>query len=463
MTDLEHDVTRRFNDTARRIDVARPPLHRIVERVEQRRRRRAVARVAAGTASLALVVSGVALLSARDPGDVPAPVATPPPGSVLPTVPSTIGSAPSSTMPVPPVVTGGRAVEDRWSVLPDHGLAERSEHLLVATDAGVLMWGGYPPDVPTPDGAFYDLATSSWRPLPTAPLAVDGGDAVGVWTGTEVVVVNGGGGNVKAAAFDPASFTWRQLSDPPVDNAANAMTQITYVDGTVLLFVVIEDNGPAWNQTARLDDVTGDWATVPAAPVSPASGVKLIAAGSEAVVVGFERPADGCPTMVMAAYAPSTDSWRMIDNGPAGERVEAAAAVWTGSELFVGGGATCPDGVATGELSDDAFLLNPATGLWRETASAPTGFYSSYRYPDMWTGASVALVASDGAPLLYNPVSNTWHLGPSIDDLTFAPNQTPVVAIDGQIIVAGGLRSVGGEPSQDAFSEAYGYTIPEGF
>jgi hypothetical protein len=230
----------------------------------------------------------------------------------------------------------------------------------------------------------------------------------------------------------------------------------------VLLFVVIEDNGPAWNQTVRLDDVSGDWVTVPVAPVSPRSGVKLVAVGSEAVVVGFE---DGvtCPTMVIAAYAPSTDSWRMIDNGPAGERVEAAAAVWTGSELFVGGGAPCPDGVATGALLNDAFLLDPATGVWREAASAPIGFYSSYRYPDMWTGTSVALVAPGGAPLLYNPVSNTWHLGPSIDGLPFAPNQTPVVAIDGQIIVAGGLRSVGGEPSQDAFSDAYGYTIPEGF
>ena len=389
-------------------------------------------------------------------------MATPPPGSVLPTLPATIDSAPPSTVAVPPVVTDGQAVADRWSLLPDHGLAERAEHLLVATDAGVLMWGGYPPDVPTPDGAFYDVATASWRPLPAAPLALDRGDAVGVWTGTEVVVVNGVSGNVKAAAFDPVSFTWRQLFDPPVDNAANAATQIAYVDGTVLLFVVIEDNGPAWNQTVRLDDVTGDWATVPAAPMSPRSGIKLVAVGSEAVVVGFEDGAT-CPTLGIAAYAPSTDSWRMIDNGPAGARVEAAAAVWTGSELFVGGGATCPDGVATGALSNDAFLLDPATGLWREAASAPTGFYSPYRYPDMWTGTSVALVAPDGAPLLYNPVSNTWHLGPSIDDLPFAPNQTPVVAIDGQIIVAGGLRSVGGEPSQDAFSEAYGYTMPEGF
>ena len=462
MNDLEHEVSRRFTDTARRIDVDRPPLHRIVERVEQRRRRRAVARVAAGTALLALVVSGVALLSARDPGEVPAPVATPPPGSVLPTLPATIASAPPSTVAVPPVVTDGPAVADRWSLLPDRGLAERAEHLLVATDTGVLMWGGHPPDVPTPDGAFYDVATASWRPLPAAPLALDRGDAVGVWTGTEVVVVNGVSGNVKAAAFDPVSFTWRQLSNPPVDNAANASTQIAFVDGTVLLFVVIEDNGPAWNQTVRLDDVSGDWVTVPAAPVSPRSGVKLIAVGSEAVVVGFE---DGvtCPTLVIAAYAPSTDSWRMIDNGPAGERVEAAAAAWTGSELFVGGGATCPDGVATGALLNDAFLLDPATGLWREAASAPIGFYSSYRYSGMWTGTSVALIGPDGSPLLYNPVSNTWHLGPPIDGLPFAPNQTPVVAIDGRIIVAGGLRSIGGEPSQDAFSEAYGYTIPEGF
>jgi len=120
--------------------------------------------------------------------------------------------------------------------------------------------------------------------------------------------------------------------------------------------------------------------------------------------------------------------------------------VWTGSELFLGGGGSCANGVASAEFENHAYLLNPTTGVWRTASSAPDGFYSSYRYPDSWTGNAVATITPSGRPLLYKPETDLWHLGPPIDaENAIAPNQTPTVFFDNRIVVSGGRLTQNGE------------------
>jgi hypothetical protein len=459
MNDLEEQVTQRFSVSARALDITPPPPGIIVERVARRRRRRLAARGAAGVTTAILMVGGLVLITTRGDGS-----------------PSTSGSEPqpsdtTSSQPPPRSITGTTlditnptAAADQWSRLPDNDLTARSEHLVVATDTGLFVWGGDDGQSNLTDGAYYEDTIRTWRTLPPAPIATDRGDALGVWTGTEIVVINGISGKVKSAAFNPTTFTWRTLSDPPVDNAANATSQAVLVDGSVLLFSILEDGTAAHDQVARRDDLqSGQWTVVPSPPVALGSGVAVVAAGSEAIVVGQSNSPNGCSVLHILAYSPSANSWRELPAGPVANRADPVT-VWTGSELFVGGGGSCDNGVAATDFKDQASLLDPTTGVWRTAPPAPVGFYGSYRYPDIWTGTSIATIAPNGAPLLYNPTTDTWHLGPKINGThPIAPNQTPIVAINNTIVVSGGRITQAGELCCDPFRGTYSYTIPDGF
>lgn len=378
-------------------------------------------------------------------------------------------TSPPDSVPVPLVgtavldVTNTSPVAGQWSILPSNDLGARFQHLSVATANGIFVWGGYRDDSLT-DGAYYDTQTSAWQALPPAPLAGDRGDALGVWTGTEVVVINGVSGIVKSAAFNPAMFTWRALSDPEIDNAANGSSQAAYVDGTVVLFSVFEDGGQPLNQVVRLDVASGTWTVVSSPPVLLRSNVEVIAVDDEVVVIGQSEEINACGVLHILVYNPATNNWRELSAGPV-EQQSDMVTVWTGSELFFGGGAICENGVANGDPRTNVDLLNPVTGEWRTATPAPTGFYGTWRYPDTWTGRSVATLTLDSSILLYNPTIDSWHVSPRIDEAhaALAGNNTPLVAIERTVVVAnGGLVTPGGLCC-DAIIGAYAYTIPDGF
>jgi len=357
-------------------------------------------------------------------------------------------------------ITPGQTVpagSEGWMTLPDAPIAKRAQGLVVSTGDGVFVWGGYD-DRNKSDGAYLDMTTSTWRKLPSAPLAGDRGDAVGVWTGHEVVVLNGING-VRAAAFDPAAFTWRELPAPPLANAANAMNRAFFVDGAVIVIgVASESDGVAPSQVARLDLATAQWTVGANPPLQFGSFFQATAAGDEIVVVG-QRPnmKDACGSIILA-YRPSANTWREIAAGPAADRL-GPMVVWTGSELFVGGGRVCPQFAVPSTTAD---LLNLATGQWRRAPDAPIGFESSMRYADLWTGTAVATINSDGTPLLFDPATNQWHVGiPSVNG-GLSSESTPLAWAGGSIVVWSGDR---GESKGccNPITGGEAYTPPPGF
>lgn len=416
--------------------------------------------VVLGAAAGLLILAGIGALLVLAPRDdsPTGPAQTPPVQSALPEdVPVAQGP------PVTLGVSNSTAAADTWSRLADNQLEGRSEHLVVATDGGLFVWGGFAGSEPLANGAFHDFGTGQWRLVPNAPLAGDG-DAIGVWTGSEVVVINGSSGDVKSAAFNPTTFTWRELSDPPVDNAANALSRAVLVGGDVMLFSVFEDGAAPQNQVAILDDLqSGHWSVVDSPPIALGSGVDLVVEGQDVLAIGRTSDPTGCGELHVLAFTPTDNSWKEIPAGPA-SRLADPVSVWTGTELFVGGGGSCTDGVAATSFENSAYLLNPATGEWRDAPTAPEGFYSSYRYPDTWSGNAIATMTPTGQPLLYNPTTNEWHLGPAITaEKGIAPNQTPIVFLENSIVVSGGRPTLNGEMCCEAFSGTYAYTIPEGF
>lgn len=102
----------------------------------------------------------------------------------------------------------------------------------VWTGSELFVWGGATGDeaAATPDnpGIRYEPTSDTWQELPLAP----GGpqtEAVGVWSGSEVIVCCGrttdgvGGDEGGAVAYDPAADSWRELADPPPNEPAGAV------------------------------------------------------------------------------------------------------------------------------------------------------------------------------------------------------------------------------------------------
>lgn len=111
---------------------------------------------------------------------------------------------------------------DRWQTIPDGPLRPRSGHAAVWTGSRMIVWGGEVAGRPRSagllarDGASYDPARRTWKPIADAPLRwMPGSQAF--WTGEQMVVWNG----VRAAAYRPGDDRWEpnrwvRWRDPPL-------------------------------------------------------------------------------------------------------------------------------------------------------------------------------------------------------------------------------------------------------
>lgn len=156
-----------------------------------------------------------------------------------------------------------------WAVIGKSPLDERHGSVGVWTGSEVLVVGGST-DHPCPphadcalespstfraDGAAYDPAAGSWRSIAPAPRAIFGGLAA--WTGHEMVVVSGS----HTFAYAPDVDRWRQL-DPRPEGHFN---QVLAVDGDLLLGSY--DQRPRGEARDWMLDVKeGSWRPLPRDP-----------------------------------------------------------------------------------------------------------------------------------------------------------------------------------------------------
>lgn len=170
------------------------------------------------------------------------------------------------------------------------------------TGEEMLVWGGGSASDFFADGAAYNPAKDTWRPIPPAPVAGRVGAAT-VWTGRELVVWGGGGGDGHLA------------------------------DG------------------AAYDLVAGTWRVLPPAPISPRGGQSSAWTGQKMLIWGGgdrERVNDG------AAYSPANDKWELLPASPLQPRSNGSVA-WTGERLLLwsgqAGAGSPPESAATGPAS----------------------------------------------------------------------------------------------------------------
>ena len=236
---------------------------------------------------------------------------------------------------------------DSWRRIAPGPLSGRASHLAVWTGDELVIWGGYLTRFEREhydgEGAAYNPDTDSWRRLADGPLP-PGYDAMGAWTGDEVVVLVSPMGIepedypkfAHAAAYDPASDRWRKLPRPPF--VTNVSPPAPYLDGHLFLLSLNgevdggeEDGFGRSYETGGIFDVGNErWLEHSDPPKVPNQTWPQIALGDEVVIDGL-------------AYDPERDSWRALPDFPLKNR-EFPVTVWTGTELIVWGGAASPTG-----------------------------------------------------------------------------------------------------------------------
>ena len=232
--------------------------------------------------------------------------------------------------------------KNAWRVISSGPLTGRSNPLAVWTGDEMIVWGGSLTASNREDydgrGAAYDPKTNSWRMLPRGPLPA-GYDAMGAWTGEEVLVMVSPMGIepqdypkfAHLAAYDPESDSWRSLERPP--HVTYVSPPVAYMDGklNVLSLGGTVDGGEVngydrdYETGGIYDYATDRWSPHSDPPERPNQTWEQTAMGDEIVIDGL-------------AYEPSSDTWRTLPEFPLRER-EFPVLVWTGKELIVWGGA----------------------------------------------------------------------------------------------------------------------------
>ena len=182
------------------------------------------------------------------------------------------------------------AATNRWTSVPDAGIAGRSQPAAVWTGDELLVWGGTASG-PLGDGAAYDPATQTWRILPPAPLSPRV-PVVGAWTGRELVVWGDERRDERVrdgAAYDPAANRWRPLA--PAPEALNVATGVwtgteLVVVGATLDYANLADTKTAHALAYEPND--DRWRTLPAPPLSPQASTAALAGEDDVLAWDYE-------------------------------------------------------------------------------------------------------------------------------------------------------------------------------
>lgn len=314
---------------------------------------------------------------------------------------------------------GGRytPATDSWTSIPAAGAPlARAYHTAVWTGTRMIIWGGLTPgDNPTLSGSRYDPATGSWASTLSAGAPLARSSHTAVWTGTEMIVYGGslaGGVAVDdGARYTLATNSWAALPEVIQNNPIQRTKHTAIWTGTDMII---------WGGTS-----------------SPTSFLPVLNTG--------------------ARYNRASNTWSQLSTNSAPAARAQHAAVWTGSEMIIWGGAKgtgFPGNEGFAALSDGGRYL-PSTNTWVSMSlNGPPGRLEP---PALWTGSALVIygggVANGG---VYSPARNTWQ---SLT-LTGAPSEryNPSFVWTG----TQGLFFGGADPfaTPAASNEIWGYTPP---
>jgi N-acetylneuraminic acid mutarotase len=119
--------------------------------------------------------------------------------------------------------TGGRysPSSDAWKPITTKGApSKRYAHTAVWTGTEMIIWGGANTSKVLGDGGRYNPSRDTWKPISTDGAPSPRNGHVAVWTGNEMIVWGGAAREpqgesdyyVNGARYDPATDTWKPMS-----------------------------------------------------------------------------------------------------------------------------------------------------------------------------------------------------------------------------------------------------------
>lgn len=223
-----------------------------------------------------------------------------------------------------------------------------------------------------------------WRELAGSPLAPRE-QALGLWTGTEALIIGGSDGPVcpanadcplddtprrDGAAVDPATGRWRRIADAPVPILA---AQGVVAGGTAYVLSTWKRDGTHPELLAY--DIGRDaWRRLPL-PFAPGdAALGLVATGDAGVVVyrGSHETAPGAPGPDHRFDA-AAGTWHALPPDPLGRSFDRTAA-WSGTELVLFGQELVANPGAQKPSLVRAAVFNPTARTWRRLPDGPLLF-----------------------------------------------------------------------------------------
>jgi N-acetylneuraminic acid mutarotase len=286
-------------------------------------------------------------------------------------------------------------VGDRWRSIANSPLGPREEALAVWTGREVLVWGGRPGTEAKygyndfVDGALYDPARNTWRPMAEFPLGPRWG-ARAVWSGTVLVVWGGARADepedaprlADGAAYDPARNEWKKLPDSPLTPRLTPLGAAW--NGSVLLsWGYGQENAPQPG-SALYDPAGSKWR-----PAAPAPAGELDRCSDAPGCVGIQAGNSVLFSSDGLAWDPSADRWKKIAASPfVAPQLDGEARAWTGSRFMVFGGGVYEGGDGPepppARIRTDGAAYDPAADRWETLPPAPLAGRARARA--VWTG-----------------------------------------------------------------------------
>jgi hypothetical protein len=317
-----------------------------------------------------------------------------------------------------------------WSTLPAPPFY-RFRGAAVWTGTELVYWGGeseYGDEVHG-DGAAFNPATGTWRPLARGPLSARSG-AAAVWTGDEVLIWGGGHeGTNDGAAYDPAADEWRTLPASPLGPRIPVGAVWT---GTEMLVWGDASRAASAVDGAAYDPEADRWRELPPAPFA-LNEATADWTGDELIVFGANLDGNNWSDTEHArgaAFDPATDEWRMLPPYPFSP--QASTAVWTGNELIVW------------DYELRAAAYDPGRDEWRPLPKLPLDF--SECYPEGALGDGLILAWHCGEAVLLDLATDSWRPVERPPPHIFAP---PVAA--GPVFLFVGAYTGAGDESAWAY------------
>src|SRR6266545_948398 len=240
---------------------------------------------------------------------------------------------------------GGRydPLTDSWRPLSLVGAPfPRYWHQALWTGSEMIVWGGFTVAQGTGianDGAIYDPATDSWRPIDTffLPREIYSSNEA-VWTGRQLLVVATSYSfsvPYVVARYDPATGLWSLASMTGAPDVIGE--RVAWTGSELILWGQQTELGSSAG--GRYDPVSDSWKSM--AQVGAPSGRRshtILWADSRALVWGGITSSGEETLKTGAAYDPVADAWEQLPRPVDDIGREAHTAIWSGRDMIVWGG-----------------------------------------------------------------------------------------------------------------------------